>query len=110
MINCCRKTNKIERLWNRLTRKRVEWSSPDSDTLSFRCVYVSDRLWWKFTKAVWKLTIGKLLPKPNKKIHTVGNFDKFTFPQINCVPPTLLTEDIIGVQPMTGPIKKVNKE
>ena len=105
---CCVKETRLQKVWKRLTRKRVELSYTPSEGCSiyFRTFYVIDRRWWRISKNIWENTAIRLwrffLPK--KKIEI--NFDKIILPRINKegVYPKLLTEDIIGVQPLRGPI------
>jgi hypothetical protein len=38
------------------------------------------------------------------RAQNVGNFDRFAFPLIRAVYPTLVTQDLVSVQPMDGPV------
>lgn len=41
------------------------------------------------------------------RVHNIGNFDKFAFPLIRAIYPTLITNEIVSVQPMAGPTSLV---
>jgi hypothetical protein len=41
------------------------------------------------------------------RVHNIGNFDKFAYPLIRLVYPSLITNEIVTVQPMAGPTSLV---
>jgi hypothetical protein len=97
---CCRRSSRWSRFIKWLTTNTVELTDRKGQPLRFRTLYVTPKLWFRAVQWVWYL--------PRRMFYAmfpphVPQFDKFVFPRIDRVTATLVTQDILGVQPMQGP-------
>ncbi len=92
--------NRIERgieLWNKKYRALCEDGVKNPDVLPPMSEYQKGVLGFILDR------FARFQMLETVRVHNIGNFDKFAYPIIRLIYPSLITNEIVTVQPMAGP-------